>query len=94
MTGVEQIAAERQRQIDVEGFDTDHDEEHDYHELASAAYCYLTQLWEDDRPPADPPQEWPWEPEWWKPSNDPLRNLIKAGALIAAEIDHMGRADG
>ena len=31
--------------------------------------------------------DWPWPPEFWKPSDDPVRNLVKAGALIAAEID-------
>lgn len=35
---------------------------------------------------------WPWDPEWWKPSDDPIRNLVKAGALIAAEIDRLQRA--
>jgi hypothetical protein len=35
---------------------------------------------------------WPWEqPDWWKPSDNPIRNLEKAGALIAAEIDRLIR---
>lgn len=34
---------------------------------------------------------WPWGDEWWKPSDDPIRNLEKAGALIAAEIDRLLR---
>lgn len=34
---------------------------------------------------------WPWEASWWKPSPDPTRNLAKAGALIAAEIDRLQR---
>jgi hypothetical protein len=29
---------------------------------------------------------------WWKPSTDPIRNLERAGALIAAEIDRLERA--
>ena len=32
---------------------------------------------------------WPWDKKWWKPSDDPIKNLIKAGALIAAEIDRL-----
>jgi len=32
---------------------------------------------------------WPWGSEWWKPSKDPIRDLVKAGALIAAEIDRL-----
>lgn len=35
------------------------------------------------------PDEWPWDPSWWKPSPDPVANLVKAGALIAAEIDRL-----
>jgi hypothetical protein len=34
---------------------------------------------------------WPWSPERWKPS-DPRRNLVKAGALIVAEIERLDRA--
>lgn len=36
--------------------------------------------------------DWPWDEEWWKPSLDPIRNLEKAGALIAAEIDRLEAA--
>jgi len=40
------------------------------------------------------PFTWPWEASWWKPSDDPIRNLAKAGALIAAEIDRLQRKQG
>lgn len=36
------------------------------------------------------PDEWPWEPEAWKPK-DAIRDLVRAGALIAAEIDRLQR---
>lgn len=36
--------------------------------------------------------DWPWEDAAWKPVDDPIRNLVKAGALIAAEIDRLLRA--
>jgi hypothetical protein len=39
-TGSERIAAERLRQITKEGFDSEHDDEHQYGELAAAACCY------------------------------------------------------
>jgi hypothetical protein len=94
-TGVELIAAERQRQVEVEGFDAQHDDEHDGGSLGRAAVCYITyedkkkyQIRPDDRAPA----YWPWEPESWRPSPDKIRNLVKAGALIAAEIDRLQRA--
>lgn len=38
-----------------------------------------------------PPRCWPWHIDWWKPS-DPRRNLVKAGALILAEIERLDRA--
>jgi hypothetical protein len=33
------------------------------------------------------PPNWPWGRTYWKPSEDIERNLVKAGALIAAAID-------
>lgn len=39
------------------------------------------------------PLRWPWEAEAFKPTpDDRVRELVKAGALIAAEIDRLGRA--
>jgi len=36
------------------------------------------------------PPIWPWEKSWWKPTpNDRVKELVKAGALIAAEIDRL-----
>lgn len=37
-----------------------------------------------------PPDSWPWDETFWKPKN-PMRDLVKAGALIAAEIDRLQR---
>lgn len=37
---------------------------------------------------------WPWGKQYWKPTpNDPRRQLVKAGALIAAAIDAMTEVD-
>lgn len=38
------------------------------------------------------PRSWPWPISTFKPSADPIRNLEKAGALLAAEIDRLQRA--
>lgn len=40
------------------------------------------------------PTPWPrsWHPSWWKPK-DRVRDLVRAGALIAAEIDRLQRAN-
>jgi len=98
LTGVHLIAAERARQRKDEGWDEHHDSEHADGEMALAAACYaivdadavahkgfLDDLWG---------MLWPttgWSIKWWKPK-DPLRNLVRAGALIAAEIDRRLRA--
>ena len=94
------VAAERQRQMSVEGWAPKHDDKHDNNELAFAASCYAfhsaAASWdfEDDGTPYDihpAPKNWPWSPEWWKPKN-PRRDLVKAGALILAEIERIDRA--
>ncbi len=96
MNGAELIAAERQRQIDVEGWTPEHDDEHVNGELIVAGITYgavaVLQLngIGTDRVET-PPATWPWDPKWWKPSEDITRNLVKAGALIAAEIDRIQR---
>lgn len=100
MSGVERIRAERQRQIDAEGWTPEHDDTHQKGQLAAAASCYAKVA---SRPREITDRvigplrrkgfdvEWPWAIEWWKPSTDPIRNLEKAGALIAAEIDRLER---
>lgn len=83
------VLAERQRQISEEGWTTDHDDhEHLPGELALAAASYVCAD-EDDPPPAI----WPWDCGWWKPK-DRRRNLVRAGALILAEIELTDRAHG
>lgn len=99
MNGADLIAAERKRQVEQEGWSPQHDDEHDLAELLAAACCYagitLGMIVEDNLGSAEPvPSLWRWHPDWWKPSDDPVRNLVKAGALIAAEIDRLQRADG
>ena len=39
--GIELIAEERQRQIDVEGYNEQHDSQHDFRELVQAARTYI-----------------------------------------------------
>jgi hypothetical protein len=90
-TGIEVIAAEHARQVEAEGWTPEHDAEHAGEELASAAACYATPLkWRPFpvRESGQAPLIWPWQPKWWKPG-DRIRELAKAGALIAAEIDRL-----
>lgn len=92
-TGAERIAAERQRQIEQEGWTPQHDDEHANGELLGAALAYAVQVAQPAKG-GRPVGWWPkrWAMSWWKPSEDPIRNLEKAGALIAAEIDRQLRA--
>lgn len=97
--GAELIAAERKRQIEVEGWSPDHDDEHPDAALVCAALSYGEVAAEQINPhfpgedrPWHTRTDWPWDGGWWKPSDDPIRNLVKAGALIAAEIDRLQRA--
>ncbi|KAF1008945.1 MAG: hypothetical protein GAK28_00577 [Luteibacter sp.] len=87
-SGVARIAAERTRQILTEGWSTQHDRKHGAGELACAACVYTLATVEADIDSADVLRLWPWTSWWWKPST-PVRNLEKAGALIAAEIDRL-----
>ena len=106
-TGAILIAQERDRQITDEGYTSGHDDGHSGSELAWAAACYAApgQVFEMKRYAGkvsfiDP---WPWAPHFDKrPYNgnvmreprpdERVRCLVKAGALIAAEIDRLMRA--
>lgn len=87
-TGAWDIYEERLRQVTEEGFSSKHDDQWDAEELVQAAKVYI----DENYPFYDAPM-WPyrWDRKWHKPSKDPIRNLIKAGALIAAEIDRLRR---
>ncbi len=93
-SGVELIAEERARQIAKEGWTDEHDDAHDEGEMAEAAAVYALCAVEQARgwvgPFTERPENWPWDAEWFKPK-DQLSNLIRAGALIAAEIDRLQR---
>lgn len=77
--------------MEVEGWTPSHDDTHSNGELAKAALCYISQQYSGHVRRVL--EWWPWEPCWWKPSSDPIRNLEKAGALIAAEIDRLQRKE-
>jgi hypothetical protein len=100
-TGAELIAAERKRQIEKEGYSATHDDMHEHSgQLAAAAITYadtalIQQCWTPDAHEREITDamvsRWPWEEEAFKPAPEPIRNLVKAGALIAAEIDRLQR---
>jgi hypothetical protein len=100
MSAIDEIAAERLRQIEVEGWTPKHDDrEHHSGEMALAAACYAapTRLFKAVRrvgrgyePHTIYLDAWPWEDRWWKPK-DRRRDLIRAAALIVAEIERLDR---
>jgi hypothetical protein len=93
-SGVDLIATERRRQVLDEGYPTAHDVAHQsIGQLAAAAWCYIGDvLREQAVDHDDEPEGWPWPDGQggchWRPTpTDALRQLTKAGALIAAELD-------
>lgn len=86
MSALDDIAAERRRQIEVEGWAPEHDDAHTDGHLTDAAACYalgpdqMRAVW----------YLWPWDRHWWKPTTR-RRDLVKAGALIVAEIERLDR---
>ncbi len=89
--GASLIVAERERQIGQEDWNANHDDAHVHAELVDAAVSYAL-AYTAQSPPGNGRWRWPWEQKWWKPS-DRKRNLVKAGALIAAEIDRLERQE-
>jgi hypothetical protein len=95
--GIVRIMSERLRQVSEEGWTPEHDDEHDDWEMAKAAVVYVLGVAHrgKERHTVIPERTfWPhqWDESWYKPSDDPIRDLEKAGALIAAEIDRLQRA--
>lgn len=87
------VLAERRRQVEAEGWTPEHDDEHSNGELSDAAGCYalFASIPEEHRP-RSVPEFWPiqWQCNWWKPT-DQRRDLVKAAALILAEIERLDR---
>lgn len=89
-----EVAAERRRQIEVEGWSPAHDDEHGNGEMASAAACYCLHAGHSGVRldcGGKVPSDWPWADGWWKPK-DRRRDLIRALALLTAEVERIDRA--
>lgn len=82
------VAAERRRQQEAEGWTPAHDDQHIGGELAQAAVCYASTR----RPKAftQTPSSWPWSSNWWKPKTR-RKDLVRAAALLLAEIERLDR---
>lgn len=97
---VADIVAERKRQVEVKGWTAAHDDKHKNAALALAAACYALETAAAARGYSQYLNEqfsvhanrfWPFDDKWWKPS-EPRSMLVKAAALIVAEIERLDRA--
>ncbi|AXF21376.1 hypothetical protein CUJ89_13380 [Burkholderia pyrrocinia] len=85
------ILTERHRQIQHEGLTPDRDDGYTEAELPRAAAAYVLSACGFSN--AVTLDFWPWITDWWKPTT-PRRNLVKAAALILAEIERIDRDPG
>lgn len=83
------VLAERQRQMEVEGWSPEHDDSHTCGEMPSAAAAYSMLAAGDTE--ENVLRLWPWEKHWLKPG-PARRMLVKATALNLAEIERLDRA--
>ena len=97
-TGIERITKEMVRQLGSLGWSHLHDESHTKMQLAMAAKAYINYNWyvmignSHETAVAASLNFWPWKKEEFKPSLNMIRNLEKAGAMLAAEIDRLERS--
>ena len=100
--GVVEISKERKRQVEKEGWDSEHDDTHTDMSLSLAGASYILDVAYNH---ADIHQSWrkkykeysvdifPFDEKWFKATPDnPIRQLVKSGALICAEIDRIYRS--
>lgn len=99
----ESVLDERARQREM--WSAEHDDEHRLGEIACASALYALRSGmanKHGREQADEicareeilaieKQIWPWDRKWWKP-RDRRRTLVKAAALLIAEIERLDRA--
>jgi hypothetical protein len=95
---IEEIVAERGRQL-AKGYDARHDDTHDDGSIATAAAVYALHPFDWHLVVTERSKGrllslrdfWPWDWSQFEPA-DERRNLVRAGALIVAEIERIDRA--
>lgn len=86
------VQAERRRQVEVEGYHGFRDSHYINYELSKAARAYIEVSWHalSGGLSCKKPESWPWMTGFkWA---DGRTMLVKAGALILAEIERLDRA--
>lgn len=81
------VIAERRRQMEKLGFSHQQDDAYVFDELPLAAIAYI--LWTYN-PGQVIPSMWPWSMDHWKPKT-PRENVVRAIALLIAEVERMDR---
>lgn len=99
---IQDVLNERNRQQSVEGYTTDKDNNYTHYEMTSAAFSYAKHVvgrgWvysfdSDNYQSEECPDSWIWDEKYWKPKS-PREDLVRAAALIIAEIERLDRAEG
>lgn len=93
------VLKERRRQVEAEGWTPEHDDQHTDASMALAAGSYCESAARPTILARKPgaafaiPKLWPqsWSRDWWKPKS-PREDLVRAAALIIAEIERIDRA--
>lgn len=98
-----EVIAERFRQIESKGWSRPHDDQHSKGEIALAAGAYAVHAAALLNPGSSLQHLsellWPWPPSGWKPASPSYderpcrRDLVRAAALIVAEIERLDRAE-
>ena len=86
---VDSVLSEREQHFTREGWTPEHDDAHKPGELSRAGAAYALMSASPNKR-FGPPGWWPWAVSWWKPSTS-RRDLVKAAALILAEIERLDR---
>lgn len=86
-----EILTERKRQLEKHGWSDEHDDQHIHAQITKAAICYADP-WASARDDC-PPESWPWSARWWRPEKTYRANLVKAAALLMAEIERVDRRE-
>lgn len=89
------VIGERRRQVDIEGWTAETDDKHTVGQMAVAGAAYAIQSADlmTTRPRAiQAVMLWPWAKTWWKPKTS-RENLVRAAALLIADIERIDRAN-
>lgn len=91
ITIINEILHERERQVTDEGYLTENDDKYVHYELTQAAISYSMSAIVTTPFDCWHWNWWPWSEERFKRTT-PRRDLIKAAALLVAEIERLDRA--